>query len=167
MDTVIFPINIGNAHWTAAAINFVKKRLEYYDSMGDFTDFNRRIFQVCPSYSKALVPKDALTGGRTSVSISKPSIRIRSLCHSTLTGGTTCLIPFVSRRFPRLSNGTQGTPHQDNGYDCGIFSCQTLEALARGKDLVAGEWEFGAENMAFFRTLMMYEIGSGTLVKRW
>ena len=30
---VLVPINHGNAHWTAAAINFKKKRIESYDSM--------------------------------------------------------------------------------------------------------------------------------------
>jgi len=43
-----------------------------------------------------------------------------------------------------------------------------LEALARGKDLVnLKEWEFGARNMKFMRELMVYEIATGKLVKRW
>jgi sentrin-specific protease 1 len=32
-DVVLIPINHNNAHWTAAAINFRKKRIEAYDSM--------------------------------------------------------------------------------------------------------------------------------------
>lgn len=32
-DIILIPINHGNAHWTAAAINFRKKRIEAYDSM--------------------------------------------------------------------------------------------------------------------------------------
>jgi sentrin-specific protease 1 len=52
MDVVIFPINIGNAHWTAAAINLAEKRFEYYDSMGDLTDSRRRIFMVFHSRSR-------------------------------------------------------------------------------------------------------------------
>lgn len=61
----------------------------------------------------------------------------------------------------------QDTPQQDNGNDCGIFSCQTLEALARGKDLAQGEWEFTAQNMPFFRRMMVYEIAKGEMYKRW
>ena len=62
----------------------------------------------------------------------------------------------------------QDTPQQNNGSDCGVFSCQTLEAIARGKDLVVrNEWDFGADNMLYFRHLMVYEIAEGTLVKRW
>ena len=33
-DYVLIPINLNNTHWALAAINFVKKRLEYYDAMG-------------------------------------------------------------------------------------------------------------------------------------
>ena len=33
-DVILIPINHSNAHWTAAAINFRKKRIESYDSMG-------------------------------------------------------------------------------------------------------------------------------------
>ncbi|KAG8736447.1 Smt3-specific protease, partial [Ceratobasidium sp. 428] len=33
-DVALVPVNLGNAHWTCAAINFKKKRIEYHDSMG-------------------------------------------------------------------------------------------------------------------------------------
>ncbi len=31
---ILFPINLGNAHWVCGAINFRRRRFEYYDSMG-------------------------------------------------------------------------------------------------------------------------------------
>jgi len=33
-DIILFPVNHSNSHWTAAAIDFKKKRIESYDSMG-------------------------------------------------------------------------------------------------------------------------------------
>ena len=33
-DVILIPVNHNNSHWTAAAINFKKKRIESYDSMG-------------------------------------------------------------------------------------------------------------------------------------
>lgn len=33
-DVILIPVNHNNAHWTAAAINFRRKRIESYDSMG-------------------------------------------------------------------------------------------------------------------------------------
>lgn len=31
---MIVPMNLGNQHWVCAAINFRRKRIEYYDSLG-------------------------------------------------------------------------------------------------------------------------------------
>ena len=33
-DVILIPVNHNNSHWTAAAINFRRKRIESYDSMG-------------------------------------------------------------------------------------------------------------------------------------
>lgn len=33
-DVILIPVNHSNSHWTAAAINFRRKRIESYDSMG-------------------------------------------------------------------------------------------------------------------------------------
>jgi len=43
-DIVLIPVNHRNSHWTAAAINFRKKRIESYDSMGMA---NEAVFKVC------------------------------------------------------------------------------------------------------------------------
>ena len=48
-DLVVFPINLGNMHWTAGAINFREKRLEYYDSLGDHSGQGETIFSVSSS----------------------------------------------------------------------------------------------------------------------
>lgn len=60
----------------------------------------------------------------------------------------------------------QNTPRQDNSSDCGVFACQTLEMAARGRDLVAGKFEFNSSNMPFFRRLMIVEIASGQMAQR-
>lgn len=43
-DIILIPINHSNSHWTAAAINFRRKRIESYDSMG--MDRNN-VYKVC------------------------------------------------------------------------------------------------------------------------
>jgi sentrin-specific protease 1 len=58
-------------------------------------------------------------------------------------------------------------PQQDNGSDCGVFSCQTLEAASRGVDVGGGEWEFDHKNMGFIRQMMIWEIAQGELHPRW
>lgn len=47
-DVVLIPINHENKHWTAAAINFRRKRIEAYDSLGSPKDY---VYQVCFIYS--------------------------------------------------------------------------------------------------------------------
>lgn len=38
MDKVLIPIHVSGNHWCLAVINFIKKRFEYYDSMGGRND---------------------------------------------------------------------------------------------------------------------------------
>jgi len=45
-DLVIFPINVGGVHWTCGAIDFKRKRLEYYDSLGNFNATMEQFFEV-------------------------------------------------------------------------------------------------------------------------
>jgi len=48
-----------------------------------------------------------------------------------------------------------------------VFTCQTLETIARGKDLIPkGAFKFSGRNMPFFRQLMVIEIASGKLSER-
>ena len=49
----------------------------------------------------------------------------------------------------------QDTPQQQNGYDCGVFTCQFLEALSRGEE----EFGFTQDNMSYLRRKMVWEIG--------
>ncbi|KAL5535201.1 hypothetical protein ACEPAF_3295 [Sanghuangporus sanghuang] len=50
-------------------------------------------------------------------------------------------------------------PEQENGYDCGVFTCQTLEYLSRGEE----EFNFTQRNMPYLRQRMIWEIGKAEL----
>ena len=45
-DVILIPINHNNSHWTAAAINFRRKRIESYDSMGMKRDNVLQVYSV-------------------------------------------------------------------------------------------------------------------------
>jgi sentrin-specific protease 1 len=45
------------------------------------------------------------------------------------------------------------TPQQQNGSDCGMFSCKVAEYLSRDAELT-----FTQENMNYYRERMIYEI---------
>lgn len=54
---------------------------------------------------------------------------------------------------------SQETPQQENGYDCGVFTCQFLETLSRGEEA----FNFTQRDMAYLRRRMIWEIGNARL----
>ena len=51
-------------------------------------------------------------------------------------------------------------PKQENGYDCGVFTCQFVECLARGGDL-----DFEQSDMQYYRQRIRYELIKGRLMR--
>ncbi|KAF8272288.1 hypothetical protein EI94DRAFT_1566544, partial [Lactarius quietus] len=119
-DVALIPINHGNSHWTAAAINFRRRRIESFDSMGvkrqDVFDKLLREYVDLEHQNKKAKPFD-----------------------------WTGWVDYCPR----------DTPQQENGYDCGVFTCQFLEALSRGVD---SPFNFTQRNMAYLRRRMILEI---------
>ncbi|KAH0838567.1 cysteine proteinase [Lanmaoa asiatica] len=118
-DAILIPINHNNSHWTGAAINFRRKRIESYDSM------NLDRHQVFKSLRHYL-----------------------DLEHQNKKKK-----PFDFTGW--VNYGPDDTPQQENGYDCGVFTCQFLEALSRGE----GTFNFSQRDMAYIRRRMIWEIG--------
>ncbi|TFY69051.1 hypothetical protein EVJ58_g649 [Rhodofomes roseus] len=122
-DVVLIPVNHHNAHWTAAAINFRRKRIESYDSMGMP---RQNVFKLLRGYldaehrNKKREPFD-FSGWKNFVLVD--------------------------------------TPQQENGFDCGVFTCQFLESLSRGEEHFA----FKQANMSYLRRRMIWEIGNSKL----
>lgn len=54
----------------------------------------------------------------------------------------------------------QTTPQQENGYDCGVFTCQFLQALSRGEE---DDFGFSQVDMPYLRRRMIWEIGNAKL----
>ncbi|KAF8744136.1 Cysteine proteinase, partial [Rhizoctonia solani] len=121
-DIVLIPVNLGNAHWTCAAINFQKKRIEYHDSMGRKRG---KIYKILRDY------------------LSKEH-KDKKKKDFDFTGWDDYF--------------DDDAPQQENGYDCGVFSCQYMECLSRG-----APFAFGQENMAYLRQRMILEIMRGKL----
>lgn len=53
----------------------------------------------------------------------------------------------------------QGIPQQENGSDCGVFSCMFAEFVARNRPIA-----FSQQHMQYFRMRMVYEICTGKLL---
>ncbi|KAJ2928853.1 hypothetical protein H1R20_g8169, partial [Candolleomyces eurysporus] len=119
-DVVLIPVNHGNAHWTAASINFRKKRFESYDSMNMAKD---SVWKQLREYVNA----EHMNKKKK---------------------------PFNFDGW--VDWAPPDTPQQDNGFDCGVFTCQFLESLSRGED----EFIFTQENMPYLRRKMVWEIAT-------
>ncbi|KLO20530.1 cysteine proteinase [Schizopora paradoxa] len=122
-DYVLLAVNHGGVHWTSAAINFKRKRVESYDSMG----YTRpEVFKHLRNYLD-LEHKDKKKK------------------------------PFDFTDWTNFS--MEDYPQQENGYDCGVFTCATLEAIARGEE----RFIFTQANMKYIRNKMILEIGRAKL----
>jgi len=122
-DVVLIPVNHGNAHWTAAAINFRQKRFESYDSMDMAKEkVFRKLREYINEEHKNKKKKDFdFTGWQD-------------------------LAPDY-------------TPQQENGFDCGVFTCQFMETLSRGEEF----FNFTQKDMPYLRRRMIWEIGNTKL----
>jgi len=93
--------------------------------------------------------------------------RIKRVVHSIRPIGNASTPRYVSLPYWMCTTDEQKAPQQTNGSDCGVFTCQTLELVARGVDPIDKGFEFSQTNMPFFRQLMTYETATGKLKKRW
>lgn len=53
----------------------------------------------------------------------------------------------------------QDTPQQENGYDCGVFTCQFLQALSRGEEA----FNFTQKDIPYLRRRMIWEVAHARL----
>lgn len=56
----------------------------------------------------------------------------------------------------------EDTPQQENGYDCGVFTCQFLESLSRGEQ----GFKFSQCDMTYLRRRMIWEIAHAKFLDR-
>ncbi|KAK0208494.1 hypothetical protein DFS33DRAFT_1303966 [Desarmillaria ectypa] len=123
-DMVLIPVNHNNMHWTAAAINFRRKRIESYDSM----NMNRQlVFKLLRHYLDA-------------------EHRNKKKKPFDFTGWEDYTLK-------------KDTPQQENGYDCGVFTCQFLQYLSKGEE----SFNFSQADIPYLRRRMILEIGQASL----
>jgi hypothetical protein len=61
---------------------------------------------------------------------------------------------------PRTHTHTQDAPAQQNGYDCGVFSCICMEYISREEP-----FDYAQKHMPYLRERMIYEICSSRLMR--
>jgi sentrin-specific protease 1 len=61
--------------------------------------------------------------------------------------------------FAGWENYSLEEPQQENGFDCGVFTCQFLQGLSRGEEYIT----FTQKDMLHLRRRMIWEIGNAKL----
>lgn len=57
---------------------------------------------------------------------------------------------------------SENTPQQNNGFDCGVFTCMFMNCLSKGLDVdnVVNGFGFNQDNMSYLRKKLIIEIGT-------
>lgn len=124
-DVILIPINHSQLHWSAAVINFQKKRIESYDSLDGDNKNKGHLFDLLRGYLR-------------------DEHKDKQNRDFDLSGW--------------VNYGSPNTPQQENNYDCGVFTMNFLECVARGSD-----FHFRQRDMPYLRQKMIFEIGKASL----
>lgn len=134
-DYILIPLHLG-MHWTLASINCKKRRISYYDSMGG-----------------------GMLNGKGSVHQKNLLFYLQNE-HKDKKGAD---LPsdwvFNDEGVDDDDRTNQIIPQQENGSDCGVFTCRFAEYISRRMP-----FNFSQEHMPYFRRRMIYEILHGKLV---
>ncbi|ODV95592.1 hypothetical protein PACTADRAFT_22728, partial [Pachysolen tannophilus NRRL Y-2460] len=131
LDYIFVPINTMNSHWSLAVINNKEKKFQYYNSLSYFgsEDDSLKILEKLSSYMSN--EHKRLNNGYSDVDYAKDYT----------------FYPLIK------------CPQQQNGSDCGVFTCTFVEYLSRDMGL-----NFSQSDMPNLRRRMCYEILSEALI---
>ncbi|KAK0526049.1 hypothetical protein OC834_004947 [Tilletia horrida] len=173
-DIVLIPVNCDNYHWTCGAINFRKKRLEYYDSMvsgkpGEF--FNRMRAYLSAEHEAVFKEPMDLSGWTELASRESPKQANGHDC-GVFASQT---LEQISRRdpfSPYPSKPAYVPPSQQTGSGAPPAGAHTNEDEdaeegdeEEDDDLADELWNFSQDDMTYLRRRMQYELARGELLE--
>ncbi|KAJ9476805.1 Ubiquitin-like-specific protease 1 [Pseudozyma hubeiensis] len=166
-DLILFPINLGNAHWVCGVINMRKQRFEYYDSMGAH---NQAAFNLMRTYlteeARDKKKKEIdLRGWKDVFSDDSPQQENSYDC-GVFAAQT---LEQVSRRDPHTPIPLEAPRVTWKGESLDEGAGKLSIGGAGGDDSEEEEeeeyeWNFGQQNMPYLRRRMAYEIYSKQLL---
>jgi sentrin-specific protease 1 len=127
LGKMVVPVNVGGAHWCLAVAHVAQRRVQYYDSMGGgglrYLSGLKRFFLD----EAKKYPGDAVAASVASWA---------EVPTQVWADGGACV-----------------TPQQDNGVDCGVFTCYFANYVSADKAMA-----FSAHNMPLFRRRLTLDI---------
>jgi sentrin-specific protease 1 len=101
LGKIVTPVNLHNTHWCCCYVNFETKTIQYYDSMGGAgVRYLEGMKQYLKDEAKKYVNSDEIPADLLDID-SYTLVR--------------CIV--------RDGQGNVVTPQQNNGNDCGVFTC--------------------------------------------
>ncbi|CAO1616047.1 unnamed protein product [Sympodiomycopsis kandeliae] len=164
-DLILIPCNLGNSHWTCAAINFRRKRFEYYDSMAGS---NTRLLSHLREYVKKEVVDKKKVGAVdlnefTDYFASDTSPQQRNTFDC---GVFVCAtLEQLSRRDPHYPFNEDPPPLEPLEDDDEDEDDQENILNKGGISKDGYEWNFGQKNMPYLRKRIIYEISQKSLLE--
>jgi sentrin-specific protease 1 len=128
LSRIVIPVNVSGQHWCLAVIDIAQKQVQYYDS-----------FHASGK------------GGGSGRRMQNKLLRYLTDEMSDKIGGAV-----LDRGKWTLPGAPPGTPQQQNGFDCGMFTCMFAECLGVGARL-----SFAQGDMGLLRDLVESCIRSG------
>ena len=125
LDKVVFPVNLGGVHWVCIVAFMQKKEIEYHDSLGYRTnDEKENLLRNGEKYMKAILSY-----------LENEHLRFKKR--------------HMSDDHWVLLNRLD-TPKQDNGNDCGVYTCMTADfrSLDLPQQYTSNEVRFCRNRMA-------------------
>uniref|UniRef100_V5EHA7 Ubiquitin-like protease family profile domain-containing protein n=2 Tax=Kalmanozyma brasiliensis (strain GHG001) TaxID=1365824 RepID=V5EHA7_KALBG len=163
-DLILFPINLGNSHWVCGAINFRRRRFEYYDSLGAR---NSSAFTLMRTY----VTEEARDKKKREIDL-RGWVDVFSDQSPRQENGYDCGV-FASMTLEQISRRGWHTPipldppriiWKDEGLDEGAGKMMIGERAEEDDDDDEYEWNFEQQNMPYLRKRMACEIYSKQLL---
>ncbi len=159
-DIVLFPVNLGNNHWVAGAINFRRKRIEYYDSM---RSYNRYYFDVVREYlEEESVDKRKIEMDWTGWTDYCPKDSPQQNNGSDCGVFTICTIEQLSRRSPPFLKPVM--PFANSQRNLNRSSAVVVQEEAADEDEEPYRWNFSAKSMPYLRRRIVYELVKAELL---
>ncbi|KAF1776760.1 Protein kinase, ATP binding site [Phytophthora cactorum] len=128
MDKIFMPVNVGNMHWCMAVIFMTEKRIQYYDSMHGSGAACLKVLLVAHCLHARYLHDESEHKKKQK----------------------------FNEEGWRLVTTTPDTPQQNNGSDCGVFSCMFADYLSQNKPL-----SFVQKDIPFHRHRMVLHVSRG------
>ncbi|OII75446.1 ULP1 like chllamydin domain-containing protease [Cryptosporidium ubiquitum] len=126
-DLVLLPINVNNVHWTLGVVNFKLGYIQYIDSLGGkFQDHLgcRKMSAIFFQNMSRYIQDEYLDKKKQE----------------------------FPGRLKHFTNFSEPVPQQNNGSDCGVFTCMFAECLSEGRS-----FDFDVAQIDRIREVMLVE----------